>query len=137
MAKFQILVPQVFRVSQHGFANGFYGFIGELPKDDVCGDWSLESRLDSLFALLAQASALASMAGLELSKLKAEGATQLAGAVTAEEAIVPIFIHNPASGGIAAVVITLESEVAALLQGLGAAAPAAPATNTVTITANT
>ena len=64
--------------------------------------------------------------------------TILAGAVTAEEAIVPIFIHNPASGGIAAVVITLESEVAALLQGLGAAAaPAAPATNTVTITANT
>lgn len=66
--------------------------------------------------------------------------TILAGAVTAEEAIVPIFVHNPVSGGIAAVVITLESEVAALLQGLGAAAPAAPAapaTNTVTITANT
>ena len=60
------------------------GFIGELPKEDVCGDWRLESRLDSLFALLAQASALASMAGLELSKLKAEGARQLTGAVTAE-----------------------------------------------------
>ena len=60
------------------------GFIADLPKDDVPGDWSLESKLDSLFALLAQASALASMAGLELSKLKADGATQLASAVTTE-----------------------------------------------------
>ncbi|MDE2105478.1 MAG: hypothetical protein KGL39_50085 [Patescibacteria group bacterium] len=57
------------------------GLISELPKEDVAGDWDLSNKLDSLFALLAQASALASMAGMELAKLKAETATQLAGAV--------------------------------------------------------
>ncbi|MDE2101795.1 MAG: hypothetical protein KGL39_31400 [Patescibacteria group bacterium] len=62
------------------------GLISELPKEDADGDWDLSNKLDSLFALLAQASALASMAGMELAKLKAETtetATQLAGAVEA------------------------------------------------------
>ena len=51
-------------------------FIGDLPKEEACGDWSLESKLETLFALLANASAMASMAGLELRRLKAARETQ-------------------------------------------------------------
>jgi hypothetical protein len=59
-------------------------FISGLPKEDVCGDWRLEDRLDTLFALLSSCSAVASQAGLEVSKLKADQQVQFAGAMDAE-----------------------------------------------------
>ena len=57
-------------------------WLDKLPKEDVPGDWSLECQLDSLFALMAQMSASASLAALELSKL--QNGEQFASAVTAE-----------------------------------------------------
>ncbi len=50
------------------------------------------------------------------------------GAVAVEEKIIPIFVHDPVSGSIAAVIVTIESEVGNVLTALGAAsAPSASA----------
>jgi hypothetical protein len=58
--------------------------IAKLPAGDPPGDWSLETQLENVFGCLAQCSALASLAGLEATKLKSEMATQVASGVTAD-----------------------------------------------------
>lgn len=57
-------------------------WLGQLPKDDVPGDWSLEYQLDSLFAIMTQLSAAASLSALEVSKLQT--GEQFATALTTE-----------------------------------------------------
>lgn len=57
-------------------------WLGQLPKEDVPGDWSLECQLDCLFSLMAQLSAAASLSALELSKL--QNGEQYATALSAE-----------------------------------------------------
>ena len=53
----------------------------------------------------------------------------LAGLIAAEEAIVPIFVHNPASQKIVGVILTLESAVPTVIADVQAMVktPAAPA----------
>ncbi len=62
----------------------FDAVLASLPKDEAIADWCLENQLENLFSLLAQASAVASMAGLELSQLKADLGKNLNSGVTAE-----------------------------------------------------
>ena len=62
----------------------FDAVLASLPKDEAIADWCLENQLENLFSLLAQASAVASMAGLELSQLKADLGKSMASAVDAE-----------------------------------------------------
>lgn len=57
-------------------------WLDKLPKDEVPGDWSLECQLDSLFSILTQAQAAASLVTLEHSKLM--NGEQFASAVDAE-----------------------------------------------------
>lgn len=57
-------------------------WLGQLPKEDVPGDWSLEYQLDSVFSVMTQLSAAASLAALELSKL--QNGEQFASLVSAE-----------------------------------------------------
>jgi hypothetical protein len=58
------------------------GWLSQLPKDEVPGDWSLGCQLDQVFALMAQLSAAASLAALEVTKLNT--GEQFATACTAE-----------------------------------------------------
>ncbi len=62
----------------------FDAVLASLPKDEAVQDWSLECQLENLFSLLANASAVASMAGLELSQIKADLGKSMASAVELE-----------------------------------------------------
>ena len=61
------------------------GIITELPKDDaVPADWSAESQVGTMSAVMAQAVAIASNVGLELKKILTEAPAQMAGQLDAE-----------------------------------------------------